>query len=122
MSTTTRTDRTTTPEAHAWGGLDDATARGLLEEALAAATGAGVTFADVRLVEAEEERLYTDLRGELDERREHNAGLGVRVLRDGVVQHGDQVPRERHVIVPDASLVEAHGHVHRSPSSLKRSA
>ena len=86
MSTTTRTDRTATEDrdAHAWGGLDDATARGLLEQALAAATGAGVTFADVRLVEAEEERLYTDLRGELDERREHNAGLGVRVLRDGV--------------------------------------
>ena len=77
-------DRSTSEAAHAWGGLDDTTARALLEEALGAATGEGVTFADVRLVEAEEERLYTDLRGELDERREHNAGLGVRVLRDGV--------------------------------------
>ncbi|GAA3560556.1 TldD/PmbA family protein [Microlunatus spumicola] len=82
MSTTT--ERVTSADAHAWGGLDGTTARAVLEEALAAATGEGVTFADVRLVEAEEERLYTDLRGELDERREHNAGLGVRVLRDGV--------------------------------------
>ncbi|GAA1850430.1 TldD/PmbA family protein [Microlunatus capsulatus] len=70
-------------DAHGWGGLDDGTARQVLEEALAAASGPGVSFADVRLVEAEEERLYTDSRGELDERREHNAGLGVRVLLDG---------------------------------------
>ncbi|MGI3782193.1 MAG: TldD/PmbA family protein [Janthinobacterium lividum] len=68
---------------HGWGGLDDVTALALLEEALAAATGPGVDFADVRLVEAEEERLYTDSHGDLDERREHNAGIGVRVLRDG---------------------------------------
>lgn len=70
-------------DAHRWGGVDPGTARRLLEEALGETSVRGVSFADVRLVEAEEERLYTDLRGELDERREHNAGIGVRVLLDG---------------------------------------
>ena len=69
---------------HAWGALaDDAAAVGLLEEALAAADVPGASFADARLIEAEEARLYTDRNGDLDERTEHNAGIGVRVLVDG---------------------------------------
>ncbi len=68
--------------AHTWGDLaDDAAATGLLERALAAVDGA--SFADVRLVEAEELRLYTARGGDLDERSEHSAGIGVRVLVDG---------------------------------------
>ncbi|GIL34219.1 TldD/PmbA family protein [Phycicoccus sp. DTK01] len=72
------------PTAHAWGDLaDDARACGLLDEAIAATDVGGVTFADARLVEAEELRLYTSRAGGLDERHEHTAGIGVRVLVDG---------------------------------------
>lgn len=69
---------------HGWGDLaDDGQATPLLEQALAATDVAGRSFADVRLVEAEELRLYTARSGELDERSEHSAGIGVRVLVDG---------------------------------------
>ena len=73
-----------TATAHGWGDLaDDAHATRLLEEALAGTDVAGLSFADVRLVEAEELRLYTARSGGLDERSEHTAGIGVRVLVDG---------------------------------------
>ena len=81
--------------AHTWGSLDDTSATALMEEALAAATGEGVTFADVRLVEAEEERLYTDLRGELDERREHNPA-GVDEQHELEVRHRVPCQERRH--------------------------
>ncbi|KRE60795.1 TldD/PmbA family protein [Nostocoides sp. Soil756] len=72
------------PTAHDWGDLaDDVRASRLMEEALAATEVAGLSFADVRLVEAEELRLYTARSGDLDERSEHSAGIGVRVLLDG---------------------------------------
>ena len=65
-----------------WGDLaGDAAAAVLLEQALDA-TG-GSDYADVRIVEAEEHRLYHGLKTGPDERREHNLGIGVRVLVDG---------------------------------------
>ncbi len=68
---------------HTWGDLaDDATATVLLEEALAEVVDR-VEFADVRVIEAEELRLYHRLGGDPDERREHSLGIGVRVLVDG---------------------------------------
>ena len=91
--------------AHGWGELaDDVHADRVLEQALAATDVAGLSFADVRLVEAEEMRLYTARSGELDERSEHNAGIGVRVLVGGAWgfaamplfgagSPGDQAPR-----------------------------
>ncbi len=69
--------------AHDWGDLAaDAAADAILDEALAAADGHS-QFADVRLIEAEELRLYTQLGADPDERSEHNLGVGVRVLVDG---------------------------------------
>jgi TldD protein len=61
---------------------DDAVAAAVLEEALDA-VGADAEFADVRLIEAEEHRLYHSLAGDPDERRERNLGIGVRVLAGG---------------------------------------
>jgi TldD protein len=70
-------------DAHTWGALaDDASARAIIDDALAVAD-AQASFADVRLIEAEEMRLYAQLGGDADERVEHNAGIGVRVLVDG---------------------------------------
>src|SRR6478735_7076530 len=70
--------------AHDWGDLAaDAAADAILDEALAAADG-HCQFADVRLIEAEELRLYTQLGADPDERLEHNLGVGVRVLVDGI--------------------------------------
>ncbi|MFC3979348.1 TldD/PmbA family protein [Streptosporangium jomthongense] len=72
-------------EAHTWGNAhDDAAARALCETALGAASGPGVEYADVRLVECEETRLYGRHGGARDERSELNMGVGVRVLREGV--------------------------------------
>ncbi len=69
--------------AHEWGSLaDDLAARAIIDQALDA-VDTQVEFADVRLIEAEELRLYSQLGAEPDERTEHNLGIGVRVLRDG---------------------------------------
>ncbi|WP_018680371.1 TldD/PmbA family protein [Actinokineospora enzanensis] len=69
---------------HGWGALaDDATAAALVEAALDAVDGR-VEHADVRLVEAEELRVYRRLGADVDERVEHTLGIGVRVLVDGV--------------------------------------
>lgn len=69
--------------AHHWGDLaDDHTATAIMDEALEAANGHS-QFADVRLIEAEELRLYAQQGADPDERLEHNLGIGVRVLVDG---------------------------------------
>ncbi len=69
--------------AHSWGYLaDDSVAASIIDDALSAADG-HAEFADVRLIEAEEMRLYTQLGADSDERLEHNMGIGVRVLVDG---------------------------------------
>ncbi len=69
--------------AHEWGEMaGDAAAALLLEQALGAVSG-DVQFADVRLVESEELRLYHRAGADSDERLEHNLGIGVRVLVDG---------------------------------------
>lgn len=69
--------------AHAWGEMaDDGAATLVLEQALGAVAGE-VQFADVRLVESEELRLYHRAAADPDERLEHNLGIGVRVLVDG---------------------------------------
>ncbi len=70
-------------DVHGWGSLaDEAVAVELLEQALQAVQGE-VEFADVRLVECEELRLYHRLAADADERSESNLGIGVRVLVDG---------------------------------------
>ncbi|WP_370615208.1 TldD/PmbA family protein [Mumia sp. Pv 4-285] len=71
------------PSAHVWGELaDDAVADRIVESALAVADGHS-EYADVRLIEAEEMRLYTQVGADPDERLEHSRGIGVRVLVDG---------------------------------------
>jgi TldD protein len=70
-------------DPHGWGSMaDPAVADALLDQALDAVTGVA-DFADVRLVECEELRLYHRLDADADQRRERNLGLGVRVLLDG---------------------------------------
>lgn len=72
--------------AHRWGelagGLDAAAPT--LEAALGEADALGAAYADVRLSETEELRLYAVSARPVDERVEGNAGIGVRVLVDGV--------------------------------------
>ncbi len=71
--------------AHLWGelsgGLD--AAGPWLDAALGEAEALGASYADVRLSEAEELRLYAVSNRPVDERLEGNAGIGVRVLVDG---------------------------------------
>jgi TldD protein len=70
--------------AHNWGELsDDKAAAAMLESALAAVDLKGVSYADVRLVEAEELRLYSTAEAGVDERVENNLGIGIRVLFNG---------------------------------------
>jgi TldD protein len=72
--------------AHRWGalvgGLD--AVGSLLDSALEEAAARGASFADVRLSEAEELRLYAMSDRPADERLEASAGIGVRALVDGV--------------------------------------
>ena len=72
--------------AHRWGDLGDglAAAGPLLDAAIGAAAAPDVSYADVRLSEAEELRLYATSGRATDERVEGNLGIGVRVLADGV--------------------------------------
>ncbi len=84
--------------AHQWGQLDRASATVLLHDAVAEAEAAGAGFCDVRLSETEELRLYAVSRQAPDERLESHAGMGVRVLVDGVwgfasepLRDGDEV-------------------------------
>ncbi|HTW19520.1 MAG TPA: TldD/PmbA family protein [Mycobacteriales bacterium] len=71
--------------AHDWGAMrEPADARPLLEAALAVATENGASFAEARVVECEELRHYTVLGSAADRRIEHDLGIAVRVLVDGV--------------------------------------
>ena len=72
--------------AHRWGELAGglATAGPLLEAAIGTAAEGGASYADVRLSETQELRLYAVSGRAPDERIEGNLGLGVRVLVDGV--------------------------------------
>jgi TldD protein len=72
--------------AHRWGDLAGglATAGPLLDAAVSAAAGGGASYADVRLSETQELRLYAVSDRAPDERTEGSLGLGVRVLVDGV--------------------------------------
>ncbi|MET3805840.1 TldD protein [Nakamurella sp. UYEF19] len=92
--------------ANAWGDMaDDAGAAKVLEQALSA-LGGDVDFADVRLIEAEELRLYHRSGADPDERVEHNLGIGVRVLVDGawgfasrpLIGDGDAVATARRAV------------------------
>jgi TldD protein len=71
---------------HRWGDLAGglATAGPLLDAAVDAATAGGASYADVRLSETQELRLYAVSGRVPDERIEGSLGLGVRVLVDGV--------------------------------------
>jgi TldD protein len=70
--------------AHQWGRVDRATATTLLGGVVAEAEAHGAQFCDVRLSETEELRLYAVSNQAPDERLEGHAGVGVRVLVDGV--------------------------------------
>ena len=72
--------------AHRWGDLAGglAMAGPLLDDAVGAAAAGGASYADVRLSETQELRLYAVSGGVPDERIEGSLGLGVRVLVDGV--------------------------------------
>jgi TldD protein len=71
---------------HRWGDLAGglATAGPLLDAAVGAAAEGGASYADVRLSETQELRLYAVSGRAPDERIEGSLGLGVRVLVDGV--------------------------------------
>jgi TldD protein len=69
--------------AHDWGDLaTDASADVLLDLVMSTVDNRA-EYADARLVEGEELRVYHQLGRDPDERREHTIGIGVRVLRDG---------------------------------------
>jgi len=72
--------------AHRWGDLRGglATAGPLLDAAIGAAAEGGADYADVRLSETEELRLYAVSERAVDERIEGSLGLGVRVVVNGV--------------------------------------
>jgi TldD protein len=72
--------------AHQWGELAGglAAAAPLLDAAVGEATAGGACYADVRLGETQELRLYAVSGRAPDERVEGSLGLGVRVLVDGV--------------------------------------
>lgn len=69
--------------AHHWGSLaDEARAAHVLGTALDALHG-HVEFADIRLIENEELRIYHRSSADADVRRERNLGIGVRALVEG---------------------------------------
>ena len=72
--------------AHRWGELRGGlpAVAATLRQALDEAASHGASYADVRLSEVEELRLYAVSDRPVDERLEGNAGIGVRVLIDGV--------------------------------------
>jgi TldD protein len=88
----------------AWGWAhDEAAMRTLSEEAVATALASGAEYADARIVEIEEERIYAISGRELDWRIEHSLGIGVRVLREGCWGFGS-----RALEGSEASLAAAH--------------
>jgi TldD protein len=72
-----------------WGGSEPAI-QALAGEALLAARSGGAEYADVRVVELEEERIYAVTGREVDWRSEHSYGVGVRVLRHGAWGFGSR--------------------------------
>jgi TldD protein len=82
--------------SHQWGDVDRAKATALMSLVVTEAQGAGAQFCDVRLSETEELRLYAVTRQAPDERIEGNAGLGARVLVDGVWGFASQPLRGEH--------------------------
>lgn len=64
-------------------GRSEPAARALAGEALLAAQSGGAEYADVRVVEFEEERIYVVTEREVDWRSEHSFGIGVRVIAHG---------------------------------------
>ena len=70
--------------SHQWGVVTGDAARPLLSGVVTAAQEAGAEFCDVRLSETEEMRLYAVSGVAPDERVEGHAGIGVRVLVNGV--------------------------------------
>jgi TldD protein len=87
--------------AHQWGELNTASATALLSGVVAEAEAAGAGFCDVRLSETEELRLYAVSKQSADERIEGHAGMGARVLVDGVWGFASQPLRDSY----DASHV-----------------
>ena len=69
--------------AHHWGDVSSELAATLTRAAIDEAMAGGATFADVRLSETEEMRLYAVSGSAPDERLEGHSGLGVRVIVDG---------------------------------------
>src|SRR4051812_47055645 len=109
--------------AHCWGHLtDDSVASSIIDEALSAADG-HAEFADVRVIEAEELRLYSQLGADSDERLEHNMGIGVRVLVNGTwgfsarpLQDGhDAVNATRQALATARASVGTSAPVHLAP-------
>ena len=77
--------------ADGWGwAADERAARASAAEAVEFARSHGASYADARVVEIEEERLYLRLDGELDIRREHTLGIGVRVIARGMWGFGSR--------------------------------
>lgn len=72
-----------------WGGYEPAI-QALAGEALLVARSGGAEYADVRVVELEEERIYAVTGREVDWRSEHSYGVGVRVLRYGAWGFGSR--------------------------------
>ncbi|MGC8473451.1 MAG: TldD/PmbA family protein, partial [Candidatus Dormibacteria bacterium] len=71
-----------TASSWAWA-HSEAEARAVAQEAVDLALGRGATYADARLVEVVEERLYAASGRDPDWRLEQVVGLGVRVLLRG---------------------------------------
>jgi TldD protein len=80
------------PTASPWAWVhSEDEARALAQEAVDLALGRGATYADARLVEVVEERLYAASGREPDWRLEQVVGLGVRVLLKGAWGFGSRV-------------------------------
>ncbi|MCW2597464.1 MAG: LmbIH, partial [Jatrophihabitans sp.] len=69
--------------AHDWGDLATDASADVLLDLIMSTVDNRAEYADARLVEGEELRVYHQLGRDPDERREHTIGIGVRVLRDG---------------------------------------
>lgn len=96
-----------------WGwAKDKAAIHGAMAEAIELARARGATYADARVVEIEEERLYGHLGGDLDIRREHTLGIGVRVILGGMWGFGSRALGTR-----DAHLAAARGALRMARSS-----
>lgn len=102
------------PEATAdWGRAgDEGTVRRWMSDAVDFARAHGATYADARVVEIEEERVYGELKRDPDVRREHTLGIGVRVILGGMWGFGS-----RALGAADAPIAAAAGAVRMAASS-----